>query len=308
MTDHPPTSVILPTNRATPVLEEVATQLRPEDELLVVCDTAEDPITRRDGELPDGVRLVLAGEPGGCSGKANAVAAGMEAARHDRLVWTDDDFHHPPDWLQRLQADYDRHGPVTELPVVVGRDALSTVLEPLYALAGTLGVYATDKVWAGAVIFERDDLVVEEATFLAALRRTISDDGLLSESLEVTPLWRSRQVEVGGTIRESLERHVRFVQIVARHEPRGTVLLTGLLTLATVACLLFPIGGFALSTVLAAGVYSVLGVRRRTFLLAYPSVLVQIPLFAYASARRTFVWGGRRYRWTGKFDVTVADK
>lgn len=31
----------------------------------------------------------------------------MEAARHDRLVWTDDDFHHPPDWLATLSADYE---------------------------------------------------------------------------------------------------------------------------------------------------------------------------------------------------------
>ena len=158
MADYPPTSVILSTARPTPALEEIAAQLRPEDELLVVCDTADDPMARREPELPDGVRLVLAGEPEGCSGKANAVAAGMKAARHDLLVWTDDDFHHPPDWLERLQADYDRHGPVTELPVFVGRDPLSAVLEPLYVLSGTLGIYATDKVWAGAVIFERRDL------------------------------------------------------------------------------------------------------------------------------------------------------
>lgn len=307
MTDDPPTSVILSTVRPTPAIEEVATQLRPEDELLVVCDSVDDPIARREQELPEGVRLVLAGEPKGCSGKANAVAAGMEAAHHDRLVWTDDDFHHPPDWLERLQADYDRHGPVTELPVFVGRDVLSTLLEPLYALTGTLGIYATEKVWAGAVIFERDDLVVEEAAFLAALRRTVSDDGLLSEYLEVTPLRRSRQVEVGGTIRESLERHARFVQIVFRHEPRGTVLLSVLFTLITVGCLLFPLVGFTLSTLLLARVYAFLGVRRRTFLLAYPSFLLQVPLMAYALARQTFVWGGRRYRWTSKFDVTVEE-
>lgn len=307
MADYPPTSVILSTVRPTPALEEVAAQLRPEDELLVVCDSAEDPIAQQETELPDGVRLILAGEPEGCSGKANAVVAGMEAARHDRLVWTDDDFHHPPDWLERLQADYERHGPVTELPVFVGRDALSTLLEPLYALTGTLGIYATDKVWAGAVIFERDDLVVEEAAFLAALRRTVSDDGLLSEYLEVTPLRRSRQVEVGGTIRESLERHARFVQIVFRHEPRATLRLGIAFTLVTVGCLLFPFVGFALSTLLLAGVYAFLGVRRRTFLLAYPSFLLQVPLFAYALARRTFVWGGRRYRWTSKFDVTVEE-
>ena len=38
----------------------------------------------------------------------------MEAPCHDRLVWTDNDFHHPPDWLATLNADYEEYGPVSE--------------------------------------------------------------------------------------------------------------------------------------------------------------------------------------------------
>lgn len=30
-------------------------------------------------------------------------------------------------------------------------------------------------------------------------------------------------------------------------------------------------------------------------------------LIPYTLARRTFVWGGRRYRWRGKFDVSVVE-
>lgn len=64
--------------------------------------------------------------------------------------------------------------------------------------------------------------------------------------------------------------------------------------------------------VVRAGVYARFGVRRWTVrrwtaLLAYPAVLVQVPLTAYALGRRTFVWGGRHYRWRGKFDVEVVD-
>ncbi|MFC7009404.1 glycosyltransferase [Halalkalicoccus salilacus] len=44
----------------------------------------------------------------------------MEAARHDRLVWTDDDVHHSPDWLATLSGDYEKHGPVSEVPYFVG--------------------------------------------------------------------------------------------------------------------------------------------------------------------------------------------
>src|SRR6056297_2066142 len=176
---RPPTSVLLPTVRWTDACSEVAAQLGGDDELLVICDTEDDPVAERRGSegggeadaegLPDGVRLVLAGEPEGCSGKANAVAAGMEAAANDRIVWTDDDFHHPPDWLAGLHEAYDRSGPVSELYFFVGTDPLSLLLEPVYALGGTLGTYAGDRAWGGAVMFERDDLDCE--AFLRDLRR-----------------------------------------------------------------------------------------------------------------------------------------
>lgn len=86
----------------------------------MIHDGDDDPVADRTA-IPDGVRLIAAGEPGGCSGKANAIAAGMEAASHERVIWTDD-FHHPADWLQTLCADYDRHGPVSAVPYLVGRD------------------------------------------------------------------------------------------------------------------------------------------------------------------------------------------
>jgi hypothetical protein len=37
-------------------------------------------------------------------------------------------------------------------------------------------------------------------------------------------------------------------------------------------------------------------------------VLAGLPLFVYALARRTFVWGGRRYRWRDTFDVEVVGR
>lgn len=300
----PPTSVLLPTIQRSPAIGEIASQLGPDDELLVVCDAESDPVAEHVTEL-DAVRLVVAGEPSGCSGKANAIAAGMEAATNDRLVWTDDDFHHPPEWLDDLHEAYDRHGPVSELPFFVGRDWLSTLLEPVYALGGTLGVYSDDKAWAGAVAFDRGDL--DEGAFLRDLRRTVSDDGLLSEYLDVTPLKRVRRVEIGGTVRETLERHVRFTKIVHRHEPRDTLIMTAVTAVLALFCLLSPVYAAALVTSAVGGVYAFVGVRRWTFLLTYPAILLQLPLLAYAFARRTFVWGGRRYRWRSKFDVEIVE-
>jgi hypothetical protein len=317
-----PTSVVLPTQTWTPACDEVAAQLGPDDELLVVCDTDDDPVAGR-SDLPGRVAVVAAGEPEGCSGKANAIAAGMEAASYDRVVWTDDDFHHPPDWLDTLRADYERHGPVTELPFFAGRDPLATLLEPLYAVGGTLAVYAGGKVWAGAVVFERDDLDVRKTTdsssaphqnaersedadaFVTDLRRTVSDDGLLTEYLEVTPVRRTRRVPVGGTLRQTLERHVRFSKLVARHDPVGTTAGSAATLALFVACLLVPLYAAVGLTALTAGVYAFFGEWRWTAVLAYPAALAALPLGVYATGRRTFVWGGRRYRWRSKFDVEV---
>ncbi|WP_232686654.1 glycosyltransferase [Halobacterium zhouii] len=301
----PPTSVLLPTTRWTPACDEVAAQLAEDDELLVVCDAETDPVADHVRDQPENVRLVVAGEPSGCSGKANAIAAGMDAARHDRVAWTDDDFRHPPDWLAGLHADYERHGPVSELPAFVGRDPLSMLLEPVYVLGGTASVYAGDMVWGGAVLFERDDLEVD--AFLADLRRTVSDDGLLSEHLDATAVRRTRRVEIGGTVRESLERHVRFTKIAYAHDPVGmsvsSVGITGLVT----ASLLVPVYAFVVAALLFAGCYAAFGIRRWTAVLGYPALLASVPLLAYAYARRTFVWGGRRYRWRSKFDVELVE-
>ena len=304
MSDRPPTSVLLPATRWTDACTELAVQLEDNDELLVIHDSEGDPVTGRE-DCPEGVRLVAAGEPEGCSGKANAIAAGMEAARHDRLAWTDDDFHHPPDWLATLSADYEQRGPVSEVPYFVGQDPLSVLLEPLYASAGSLGLYLGNQIWGGAVMFERGD--IDETVFLNELRRTVSDDGLLMEYLQVTTIGRTRIVPIGGTITEAVERPVRWAQILRWHFP-GTVAGMCLVSLLILAgAVLFPLYAAVGLTVVHLAVNEALGVRRWTAMLAYPAVFVFVPLILYALTRRTFVWSGRRYRWRGKFDVTVVE-
>ena len=259
MTDRPPTSVLLPTTRWTDACAELAAQLGDNDELLVIHDREDDPVTEWEDRLT-GIRFVAAGEPEGCSGKANAIATGMEAARHDRLVWTDDDFHHPLDWLATLNADYENHGSVSEVPYFVGRDPLLVLLEPLYASAGSLGLYLGNQIWGGAVMFDRGD--IDEATFLDDLRRTVSDDGLLMEYLEVTTVGRTRIVPIGGTIREAVERPVRWTQILRWYFPGaiGGTWLVSLLVLA--GAVLAPLYVATVLTALHLAVNKVLDVRR----------------------------------------------
>jgi hypothetical protein len=300
----PPTSVLLPTNRRSPVIEELAAQLTPSDELLVICDEEATPVADYVAGFQH-IRLVVAGEPSGCSGKANAIAAGIEAATNERLVWTDDDFDHSSDWLAELHREYEQHGPVTELPFFVGRDPLATLLEPIYAIGGTLGTYQGDIAWGGAVMFERADIDMDP--FLRDLRRSVSDDGILTEYLDVTPLRRTRIVPMGGSLRDTAERHVRFTQIVRWHDPSGFAVMGAIASVSAIGALLYPLPALILLTLLQLGIYTAFGVRRWTFLLAYPATLVQVPLFAYALARRTFVWGGRRYRWRSKYDVEIVD-
>jgi hypothetical protein len=302
MSDRESMSVLLPTTRWTAACPEIAAQLEGSDELLVIHDSVDDPVTDQ-VDLPDGVRLVAAGEPERCSGKANAIAAGMEAARHDRLVWTDDDFHHPPDWLATFNADYETYGPVSEVPYFVGRDPLSVLLEPLYASAASLGIYLGNQIWGGAVIFERSD--INEAAFLDELRRTVSDDGLLMEYLDVRTVRRTHLVPIGGTIRGTIERQVRWTQIF-RWQLTGALAGTYLVLLLVLAGAVFaPLYAAAILTVGHLAVNEILGVRRWTALVSYPAVFVLVPLTAYALARQTFVWGDRRYHMRGKFDVTV---
>ncbi len=295
----------------------MAAQLGADDELLVICDTDDDPVAERRSEgggsdddgrsedLLDRVRVVLAGEPEGCSGKANAIAVGMEAAERDRIVWTDDDFRHPPGWLAGLNADYERQGPTTEVPVFVGTDPLGRFFEPAYVIGGTLPVSRGGIAWGGGVVFERGDLRDGEATFLRDLRRTVSDDGTLAEHLDVSAADRTRTVAAGGSPRESLERFVRFLQITRRHTPLATAFNVALSVGLASLCLLAPVAGAALVTALSGATYARFGVRRATFLLAGPSVIASPVFLAYALTRQTFVWGGRRYRWRAMFDVDV---
>lgn len=73
-----PTSVRLPTVSWTVACDDVAAQLSPEDELLITHESEDAPVADRKPLLGN-VELASAGDPVDCSGKANAIAAGMEA-------------------------------------------------------------------------------------------------------------------------------------------------------------------------------------------------------------------------------------
>lgn len=157
----------------------------------------------------------------------------------------------------------------------------------------------------GSVVFERDDL--DEDAFLTDLRQTVTDDLLLAEYLDVTTVRRSHTVRVGGSIRESVERHVRWQQGTRWHGPRGPGSKIAVSALFATIAALFPKPGAVLLTLLHLGINEALGERRWTPVIAYPAMIAQFPLLVYALARRSFVWGRRRYRWEGKFEVSIVE-
>jgi len=113
----------------------------------------------------------------------------------------------------------------------------------------------------------------------------------------VVPRRRARS-GVGGTLRPVLSD--RAVPC-----PRAAAFNVAFAVVFAALCLFAPAVGVTLVTAISAAVYVRFGIRRATFLLAGPAVLVSPLFLAYALARRTFVWGGRRYRWRSLFDVEV---
>ena len=303
--DRDRVSVLVPTIEWTPACDDLIEGLRPGDELLMICDSASDPVAGR--ETPDGVEILVAGEPVGCSGKANAMAYGMERAENDRFVWTDADFRRDDEWLDRLVEAGGTHGPATAIPYFYGGgwwlliEAWTVVFSTLlfYLGVGNWGGNA----WGGGATFTREDLDVEELT--EELRTVLSDDGLLSQRLGHTHPVRSMvtPVEVPGTFEDVKHRTIRFNRLTHVHEGHYGAVVVGLALVAL--AVLFPLWMAVGVTVLTAAAYLVVGIGRWTCLFAFPGI-VGVPIAAASGIlSKEFEWAGRRYRLNGKNDVEV---
>lgn len=299
-------TIILPTVEWTPSSEQLVRQMTAEDELLVVCDRETDPVATAD--LPDAVEVVVAGEPQGCSGKANAVAAALERASQDRIVLTDDDVDRDEDWLETLKRLGDEHGAVTAIPLFVSEEYPWRCLEPLCIVTVSWVIGRSTMVpWGGGVTFDRRDLDVDG--YVSDLRRTVSDDALLATYLDdVVPAPELvNEVAVPGGPRATVERMTRFVKIFYRFAPVST-LLAFVVFLAVIAVgALFPLPVALGVTAFAYARYRTLGIGRFTWLFAVPSLVLAPAIGVVGILRPTFVWGGRRYRWDDTFDVTVLE-
>ena len=299
-------TIILPTFEWTWSCEQLARQLEPEDELLIVCDDADDPVASAD--LPTGADLLVAGEPDGCSGKANAVAFGLENASQDRIVLTDDDVERDDDWLVTIKRLGEEHGTVSAIPVFLSDEYPFKLFEPLCIVLASYMMRRTDWVtWGGGVTFDRREIDLEG--YVTDLRRTVSDDALLAEYADDVVVSRElvNEVRVPGGLRVTYERITRFVTIFYRFAPWRTLAILGLFLIVAAVTAVGPLLVAAGITYLTRNQYRALGVDRGTWLLAVPSLFIAPILGIAGIVRPTFVWGGRRYRWTDTMDVTVLE-
>ncbi|WP_247001258.1 glycosyltransferase [Halosolutus gelatinilyticus] len=296
-------SVILPTVRRTSAMDSIVAGLRDTDELFIVCDSEDDPIWTA---APPEAEVIVAGDPVGCSGKAHALATGMERATSEIIVWSDDDVDRDDDgeWLERLVEHARRDGAATEVPVFVG-DGFWPLLEPVFVLTVTYDVLSGSHVWGGGVAFDRN--VMDEEQFLRKLRSTVGDDYLLSEYLDDPWIDRGhiRRVEVSGTLREIYHRVVRWIKPGYVYHPLAFTAGIGVFLALALGAVVFPLAGISITTLVGFWTYRAAKIRRPSVFLSYPSFILLPILLVLGAVAPTFRWGNREYRWQGKFDVTV---
>lgn len=231
-------------------------------------------------------------------------------ANHDRFVWTDDDFGRGDDWLESLVEAGEANGPSTMIPFFQGT-GWWRIYEPWVLLTATFSFYTgfgpwSGNAWGGGVTFTREDVEINE--LVDDLRRSLSDDAVLSQQLgSVHPArFMKAHIDVSGGLRSVKERIIRYIRLTHVHEGATSTLL--IFTLLSVAGIYFPVATGVSVTLAMAAVYFVLGFRRWTFLLAFPTLFLGPATISAALYVDEFVWVGRRYRLNGPLDVEVVDE
>lgn len=300
-------SILLPTREVTESVRSVVRQLRSEDELLLLCDTQDDPVMDESASLSSKgeIDVVPVGDPERCSGKAHALAVGLERASQDRIVLTDDDVERDGNWLSQILGLVERHGAVAATPLFVSEGFWWRLFEPMMVTFGTALLCRYGGVWGGGVAFDREEL--DEARYRRDLERTVSDDALLWDCLDdvYTSPDLVDTVYVPSDPRSVRDRLTRFILSYHHWLPRGTrgLFIASLCYLGLV--LLAPFAAAIGVTLGSKRVYDAYDVERRTWLLAFPCFLLLPIVIATTWLHPEFNWGGRHYRWSGRFDVRI---
>ena len=301
------TSIVLPTRTWGDCCDQLARQLTDDDELIVVCDDDEDPVRRSAAATAaTNVSVVAAGDPSQCSGKANAVAAGIEHASSERIVCTDDDFERSAEWLRCVESHLEHDEAVTTYPKFLS-DGLNvwTCFEP--ALHAAIVVQAARGTYSWGGLFAFDRSTTDTEALVSDLRRTVSDSAAFERHFDsitvATDL--SPEVPIGGELSVLCSRIQRFLRRFVLFSPGAAAVVTA--ASATYAAFLAALPAVVVPTTLLgfAAFYVRERLRRLSFLCAPLALVLIAPLVAIAWRKKDFEWGGRRYVWNDKFDVTI---
>ncbi len=122
-------SVVVPSYQRPRDLERclaaLAVQSRPPDEILIVLRETDSQTQQIVAMFQQRIRSLIA-VPVGEPGLIQAMNCGLENAKGDVIVFTDDDSEPAPDWLERIEASFEDH----EIGAVGGRDWLQLPDEP----------------------------------------------------------------------------------------------------------------------------------------------------------------------------------
>lgn len=305
-------SILLPTFEWTDSCETLAQQVEAEDELLVIVDDETTPAAESVKGRED-IELIVAGDPDGCSGKSNAIAAGLEAATQDRIILTDADVRRNDQWLNRVKQGVADHGAVTGGVLFSHSGGSGRVfgwlIEPLQAIF-MLVLMLSGGLWGGAAGFHRQH-IDDMAALKRELRQTVTDDLLIGEHLTISPkadFGLATTIPIHASVQEFWDRWIRYTLTFRYAENASLAVVFFLGILQAVALVFIPIITIAISVIAGLLVYRAFGSFRWTMVFMPITFLVNLLFASYAVTQSTFRWGGRTYRWTEKLSVDVIEQ
>lgn len=304
-------SILLPAIEWTDSCQQLVDQKTEDDEIIVACDSADQPIVEQAADKP--VTVVVAGEPDGCSGKCNALAAALEAVSDDQdlIILTDDDLERDDDWLEYMKTKTREHGAYSTVPTFYSESVFGLFLEAAYTPMSYIGMKVGETIWPGAAGFKRENIDMDG--LIDGLRRTLIDTAVLPEYVSADDgkavpcdMSISPNIPVEGTFDSDFrKRGARIARTFWLTDRSAAVMSIGISAIVLLGLLIAPLVAAAITTGIVAVTYVLNRFPRWTFVFAPVSLVLWGVMMVYGVPKEEIEWGGRKYRWSDKYQVEI---